>query len=195
MKIQSVNNSDSGMVKVNISSPKMLGGIGMILSLLGAVPWIGILFIIIGYTMLTISIYQLSKILKNPKIFNMFIVALSLGFIGGIIAVVFGLISFISTYAFSGFRGEGATVGLGFGFVIAIIIAYAIFIVAAYFYKQSYSLLAQAINHKMFNTAGLTMFIGAITMILLIGFIISFIGNILLIIAFFTAPDEVEVPA
>ena len=51
--------------KVNISTQKILGGIGALLILLSAVPGIGILFSIVGGVLLIVSIYQISNMLKN----------------------------------------------------------------------------------------------------------------------------------
>ena len=55
-------------------------------------------------------------------------------------------------------------------------------------------MLANALNHKLFSTGARLMFIGAITIILFgLGAILLFIGWIILAVAFFTAPEEVEV--
>ncbi|AEF19970.1 MULTISPECIES: DUF996 domain-containing protein [unclassified Hydrogenobaculum] len=176
-------NNSSGN-KVNISTQKMLGGIGAILILLSVVPGIGILFSIVGGVLLIVSIYQISNMLKKPAIFNKFIIGFVLGLIGWIIALFFGLLSFVGIVVFF-------STGIG---IIAIILVYILFIAATYFYKKAYSMLANALNHKLFSTAGLLMFIGAITIILFgLGAILLFIGWIILAVAFFTAPEEVEV--
>ncbi|MGC8588671.1 MAG: DUF996 domain-containing protein, partial [Hydrogenobaculum sp.] len=71
-----------------------------------------------------------------------------------------------------------------------------LFIAATYFYKQAYDMLSSAINHKLFSTGGLLILIGAIMIILLgLGLILLPIGWIVVAIAFFTAPDEVELRA
>jgi uncharacterized membrane protein len=83
-----------------------------------------------------------------------------------VIALAFGLMAGISSFA-SPMRDEtGAILGLVFGFIVAIIVAYAISLVASYFYKEAYEILAQATAHNLFKIAGLLMFIGAITIIL-----------------------------
>jgi len=63
----------------------------------------------------------------------------------------------------------------------------------AYYYKQAYDMLANALNHKLFSKGARLMFIGAITTIILVGFILLFVGWVMLAVAFFTAPEEVEV--
>jgi uncharacterized membrane protein len=105
--------------------------------------------------------------------------------------------SFISVLISSGFThnfASGMFFGMGIGIFVAIILAYILFIAATYFYKQAYDMLALAINHNLFSTTGLLMYIGAITIILFgLGGILLFIAWIMLAVAFFTAPEEVEV--
>ena len=115
-----------------------------------------------------------------------------LNIVGTVIAFAFGLMSGISLSAYV--RGEtGATFGLGL-LAVAIIVAYAISLAAFYFYKEAFDILAQATTHNLFKIAGLLMFIGAITIILFgLGLLLIIVGYIVLAVAFFTAPNEVEV--
>ncbi len=179
--------------RVNISTQKMLGGIGSILMLLGWIPGIGILLSILGVVLWIISIYQLSNILRKPSIFQKILIGFVLNIAGIVIALGFGLMAGISSFATM--RDEtGAILGLGLGVIVAIIVAYAIGLVAFYFYKEAYDILAQATAHNLFKIAGLLMFIGAITIILFgLGALLIIAGYIVLPIAFFTAPNEVEV--
>jgi uncharacterized membrane protein len=179
--------------RVNISTQKMLGGIGSILSLLGWIPGIGILLVIVGFVLWLISMYQLSNILGKPGIFQKVLIGFLLSVAGIVIAFAFGLMAGISSFA--SIRGEtGAILGLGLGVIVAIIVAYAIGIVVFYFYKEAYEILAQATAHNLFKIGGLLLFIGAITTILLgLGLLLIIVGEIVLVVAFFTAPNEVEV--
>lgn len=179
--------------RVNISTQKMLGGIGSILILLSWVPRIGIFLGIVGSVLWLISMYQLSNILRKPSIFQKVLIGFILNIAGIVIAFAFGLMAGILSFAIM--RNEtGAILGLGSGFVIAAIVAYAIIVVSFYFYKQAYEILASAIAHNLFKIAGLLMFIGAIAIILFgLGGLLVLVGYIVLPVAFFTAPNEVEV--
>jgi uncharacterized membrane protein len=180
--------------RVNISIQKMLGGIGSILILLVFMQGtVATLLGIVGVVLWFISIYQLSNILRKPSIFQKVLIGFVLNIGSTVIAFAFGLMAGISS--FTSIRGEtGAIFGLGLGVVVAIIVAYAISLAAFYFYKEAYDILAQAIAHNLFKIAGLLMFIGAITIILFgLGVLLIFVGEILLAVAFFTAPNEVEV--
>jgi len=179
--------------RVNISTQKMLGGIGSILMLLGWIPGIGILLSILGVVLWIISMYQLSNILRKPSIFQKVLIGFILSVADWAIALAFGLMAGISSFATMGDE-TGAILGLGLGVIVAIIVAYAIILVAFYFYKEAYDILAQATAHNLFKIAGLLLFIGAITIILFgLGALLIIVGYIVLAVAFFTAPNEVEV--
>jgi uncharacterized membrane protein len=179
--------------RVNISTQKMLGGIGYILILLGWMPRIGIVLSLVGFVLWLISMYQLSNILRKPSIFQKVLIGFILGIVGVVIAFAFGLMTGVSLFA--SVRGEaGAILGLGLGVAFAILVAYATLVVSFYFYKEAYEILAQATAHNLFKIGGLLLFIGAITIILFgLGLLLMIVGNIVLAVAFFTAPNEVEV--
>jgi len=203
--------------RVNISTQKMLGGIGPILILLGWMTGVGILLGIVGAVLWLISMYQLSNVLGKPTIFQKVLIGFILNVAGIVIAFApfaltmviafpFGLLAKLLLLLFNLTTDE--TVGimldtskLGFGALIvitvaliAIMVAYAIFVFGFYLQKRAYELLAQAIAHNLFKIAGLLMFIGAITTILFgLGILLIIVGYILLTVAFFTAPNEVEV--
>jgi Predicted membrane protein len=83
---------------------------------------------------------------------------------------------------------------VGIGVIVAIIVAYVVFVVAFYFYKEAYKILAQATAYDLFKIGGLLLFIGAITIILFgLGLLLIVVGEIVLVVAYFTAPNEVEV--
>ena len=118
--------------RVNISTQKMLGGIGYILVLL-PIPVIWIFLSIAGYILVLISLYQLSNILRKPSIFKKILISIILAIAGSIIALAIGLMTGVSLFA--SVRDEtGAILGLGFGTAITIILIYAIIVVAVYFF-------------------------------------------------------------
>jgi len=179
--------------RVDISTQKMLGGIGYILMLLSWMPRIGIFLSLVGFVLWLISMYQLSNILRKPSIFQKVLIGFILGIVGVVIALAFGLMALIPLLV-SPKNETGAILGLGLGVVFAIVVAYATLVVSFYFYKEAYEILAQAIAHNLFKIGGLLLFIGAITIILFgLGALLMIVGNIVLAVAFFTAPNEVEV--
>jgi uncharacterized membrane protein len=201
--------------RVNISTQKMLGGIGSILILLGWMTGVGILFGIVGVVLWLIGMYQLSNILGKPTIFQKVLIGFILNVAGIVIAFApfaltmviafpFGLLAKILLFNLA--RDETLDVTLdtselGFGALIvitvaliAIMVAYAIFVFGFYLQKQAYEILAQATAHNLFKIGGLLLFIGAITTILFgLGLLLIIVGYTVLAVAFFTAPNEVEV--
>lgn len=73
--------------------------------------------------------------------------------------------------------------------VLGLIVGWIVMIVATLYLRKSYDRIAEYTKVDMFKTTGLLYFIGAITLIVLIGFLILFIAKILEIVAFFTLPD------
>jgi uncharacterized membrane protein len=180
--------------RVNISTQKMLGGIGSILILLVFMPeTVATLLGIVGIVLLLISMYQLSNILRKPSIFQKVLMGFILNIVSTVMGFAFGLMAGISS--FTSIRGEtGAILRLGLGVIVAIIVVYAISLAAFYFFKEAYDILAQATAHNLFKIAGLLLFIGGITIILFgLGALLIIVGYIVLAVAFFTAPKEVEV--
>jgi uncharacterized membrane protein len=179
--------------RVNISTQKMLGGIGYILILLSWMPRIGIFLSLVGFVLWLISMYQLSNILRKPSIFRKVLIGFILNIVGMVIAFAFGLMALIPLFV-SPKNETGAILGLGLGVVFAIVVAYATLVVSFYFYKEAYEILAQATNQNLFKIGGLLMFIGAIAIILFgLGGLLMLVGYIVLAVAFFTTPNEVEV--
>jgi len=182
--------------RVNISTQKMIGGIGSILLLLFIINMPGTvatLLGIVGFVLWLISMYQLSNILRKPGIFQRVLIGFILNIVGTVIAFAFGLMALIPLFV-SPKDEAGAILGLGLGVVFAIVVAYATLVVSFYFYKEAYEILAQATAHNLFKIGEFLIFIGAITTILFgLGLLLMFVGNIVLAVAFFTAPNEVEV--
>jgi uncharacterized membrane protein len=179
--------------RVNISTQKMLGGIGYILVILASlpIPLIWIFLNIAGYILVLISMYQLSNILRKPAIFQKALIGIILVLAGILIAFTFGLMTIIASLITM--RNE-TDLAVGIGVIFAIIVGYAIVIAASYFYKEAYEILAQATAHNLFKIGGLLLFIGAITIILFgLGALLIIVSNVVLAVAFFTAPNEVEV--
>jgi uncharacterized membrane protein len=203
--------------RVNISTQKMLGGIGSILILLGLVTEIEILSIlsIAGFVLWFISIYQLSKKLEKPNIFQKVLIGLILAIAGTVILFVLeelweGIKPYVS-------MGDEVLADMEWGILVGIIAVYAIYVVSAYFYKQAFEILASTTAHNLFRVVGLLIFIGVIIIPILyvLAFLLAdagyitvhaveslrdvffplliIVSYIALAVAFLTAPNEVEV--
>jgi len=206
--------------RVNISTQKMLGGIGSILIMLGWATEIEILLIlsIVGVVLLLISIYQLSKKLEKPRIFQNVLISLILAVAVTVLAFVFEeLWEGIKPYVSMGDMGDEVLADIEWVILVGIVAAYAILVVSAYFYKQAFEILASTTAHNLFRIVGLLIFIGVIItpilyvlalLLMYAGYItihameslkdvffplLIIVSYIVLAVAFFTAPKEVEV--
>jgi len=63
-------------------------------------------------------------------------------------------------------------------------------IVAAFFLWRSYKRVAAKLNVKLFGIGALIYLIGAILTIIFVGFILTFVAQIMFAIAFFSLPDN-----
>ncbi len=165
-----------------IKDARILGGIGSILLIL---PYTNI----VGLILILIALKFIADETKKSDIFNNALYAIIMGIIG--LAILsfsfFSLISFFTLNIFA------VTFSL-----ILVAIAAVILIISMWFFKKSLDETGNTFNIGYFKTAGSLFFIGAIIAITIIGaiitFILFFIGAIFLIIAFFSLPEQYQVP-
>ena len=178
-----------------------LGRVGILLPIAAVIPIIGPLAGIAVLVLLVISHYNFSKVYEKPVIFNNAltgtIVHVGSNLIGGIIiAIAVGAtavslslqdpetfnISEITSLIF----GSGATIA-------GAIIMLAGSIVGLYFVFKALTALAEQTGVRLFKTAGLLYFIGAIAMVaFFIGTLVIFAAWIIHIIAYFSIKTEDE---
>ncbi len=151
-----------------LKDAKVWGGIGAILTLVG----LGF----VGFILKLVGVKRISDATGNEEIFSKYLWAAVLA----IIASVLMLAAMLSGMS------SGHMLGIGMVAVVAAIIM----IVAAYFMKQSYDLVARETGVKMFSTVALLYIIGAILTVIMIGVFIILIAAILEIVAFFSLPDS-----
>jgi uncharacterized membrane protein len=74
--------------------------------------------------------------------------------------------------------------------IIALTVGWILWVIGAIYLRRSYNSIAEHTNVSLFRTTGTVYLIGAITTIILIGFVILFVGRIIEVIAYFSLPDE-----
>ncbi len=185
-----------------LGDAKIFGGIGAILMILIAVPSFGGILALIGLILLFIAVKYISDETKEKSIFNNFLYFFIVTIIGVVVAgatLVYtffeaGGMSYINelqNLAYSDPMAVWDTIQpLLMGALLAIVILWIALIVSAIFLRKSYDKIGELTNVKWFKTTGLIFLIGALTLIILIGFIIILIGMILEIIAFFSLPEN-----
>jgi len=151
-----------------ISSARIICGIGSILMLLIFIPIIGVAFFIIGIIFVAIGIKQISDALKREDIYRNYLIYLALGVIAIIIRISLGVI-------------------------IVLVVTWVVFILSSLFYKRSFDEIAKTFNISLFSITAIIYLIGSILTIIGIGFIIIYIAIILQTISFFMLPEKIEI--
>jgi uncharacterized membrane protein len=186
-----------------LSNAKVFGGIGALLMLIGlfasaAGPILGI----IGLILVFIAVKKISELTKDEGIFKNYLLHFILGIITYIVIFVILLLAFGAAGGFTWISGletaeitdfESLMANFGTmigGCLVALVVGWILSILAAIYLRRSYNSIAEHTKVDLFKTTALIYFIGAITTIVLIGFLIILIARIIEIIAFFSLPDE-----
>ena len=208
---------------MTLESSKNLGGIGAILILVGtlgifALPYL-LVIALVGIIMILIALHGFADYYKEQKIFSNALFGFIAEIVGTVTAIVTLLYIIFDTTIFTsflhkiypGWNGSWSslsgmtlnTTGLGASDVTSIIgallvvgIIFWIFtIVASVLNWRSLKALSAKANVGLFSTAAMILIIGAVLTIILIGFIIMWIGVLVLTIAFFQIkPQEAQPP-
>jgi uncharacterized membrane protein len=160
-----------------LGDAKTLGGIGAILLLIPGIS-------IVGYILILIATKYVSDELGDKSIFDNMLYAV----ISGIVGVAAAAFIIFTGAAFSAVTFTASAIA---GVIVGLAVAWIALIVSSIFIRRSYNTMATKLNVGTFRTAGTLYFVGAILIIILVGFIVLFVADILQIIAFFGIPDSV----
>jgi uncharacterized membrane protein len=160
----------------SLSPVKTLGGIG---SILVFIPFVSL----VGYILVIVAVKDISDELQDKKIFDNVLIAAVTGIvvaIAGASVIVFGTIWAAFT------QGLSAIFGVGTG----LLIAWVFLIISAIYLRRAYDTMSQRLGVSSFRTAATLYLVGAILTIVLIGFVLLFVGQILQAAAYFSIPER-----
>ena len=190
------------LAQKELSRAKMLGGVGSILTLLLFVPYyVGSVLVIIGWILILIAVKDISEAVQDRSIYRNALISAIMAIIG---AVTFAVVVAAAFFAILGLgtlpTTAGSTPPTGFvGILAAAILGLAVVwiigIVGSYFLWKSFKGISAKLPVGLFGTGALLYFIGSILTIILIGFVLIFIAQILFVAAFFSVPDRPSPPA
>jgi len=160
-----------------LGDAKTLGGIGAILLLIPGIS-------IVGYILILIATKYVSDELGDKSIFDNMLYAV----ITGIVGVAAAAFIIFTGAAFSAITFTSSAIA---GVIVGLAVAWIFLIISSIFIRRAYNTMATKLNVGNFRTAGTLYFVGAILTIILVGFIILLVADILQIIAFFGIPDTV----
>ncbi len=181
----------------DLGSAKTLGGIGAILMLLGVfVPFLWLVGVILVY----LGFKNISEHVNFPKIKSDFIIFVVFFIISNAMIFILPMLVFGGfSLGITSFATTSNPMDLGgtYGSIIAVCLIIWILIVifnilSAIYFKKSCDSTTQATRVDMFKTAGIVYLIGAILLIIFIGIFIMLIAYILLAVAFFALPDQLQ---
>lgn len=185
------------------SNAKTIGKVGALLMLLGGfIPFIGPILGIVGLLLVLIAVKSISELVKDKDIFRNYLIDFILSIISIVAILVIILNGFFNIGGFSWINSlqniniqDFSTFWDYFGDIIpyaifALFVGWILWVIGAIYLRRSYNSIAEHTNVSLFRTTGTVYLIGAITTIILIGFVILFVGRIIEVIAYFSLPDE-----
>ncbi len=181
-----------------LSQAKTLGGVGSILLLLTFAPYVGMVLAIVGLVLILVAVSRVADAVGDASIRTNAIVSVVLAIAG---VLVGGLVIFAAVFRM---LGLGYLAGPGFSpntvpadfwgllaaLVLGLVVMWVFYLVSAVFLKRSADAISARLNVRMFHTAALLYLIGAALAIVLVGFALIFVAQILFVVAFFSIPEE-----
>jgi len=162
-----------------VKSAGSLGFVGVILMLVGLIPYAGVLSII-GLVLVLIALNRLSRAYGNDAIWRNALY----GFITGIVEVAVLVVAVFAYLAPILALHAPPMIPYNFGtsflvfFVVLFIIAYVFAILEYRFFRDAYRELARSSGVNDFDNAAKWYWYGALTLIVLVGAILILIGHI-----------------
>jgi|WetSurMetagenome_2_1015567.scaffolds.fasta_scaffold10051_5 uncharacterized membrane protein len=181
---------DSGR---NFETNKILGGVGALLTAIGAlVLFRGIVGIVglVGIVLLVIALRGLSDDFKDCGVFRRAVGGFIFGLIGTFIAIaVLSAFSILTGFFFTHIvLGSLVLVGAIIGWVVMFIF----FVLSGIFYRLTFYSLAEKSRVPMLRTGALILLIGSVLTIVLVGFVLMFVAWILIAVGLFSLRSPTE---
>jgi uncharacterized membrane protein len=185
----------------SLAQARTLGGVGSILILLGIVPIAGIVLSFVGFILVLIALKYISETVEDKTIFNNMLISVILAIVG----IIAGFMVAIAGRPFPFFREFRQLDGQSMfieprmypfftSLIIALIIVWVFYIGSAIFLRKCYTAVASKLNISMFDTVALLYLIGAVLAIILVGFIVIYVAEILQTAAFFSIVEKPQQP-
>lgn len=163
----------------DIKSAGTLGLVGIVLMLVGLIPYTEVLSIV-GLVLVLIALNKLSKAYGNDAIWRNALYGFIMGIVGVVVLVfaVFAyLIPILSLHAPPMIAYNFGTSFLVF-FIVLFIIAYVFAILEYRFFRDAYRELARSSGINDFNDAAKWYWYGALLFIILVGAILIIVGHV-----------------
>ena len=159
-----------------LSEAKALGGVGSILVLLVPIPTAGPVLGVIGFIMTLIAFKYIADAVKDPQIYSNMIYSVLLD----IVAIAVAAIAVIGAIY------QIVSLAMALTVIGGLVAVWILLIVASVFLRRSCNAIASKLDIHLFSTAGLIFFIGAVTSVILVGFLLILVAEVILAVSFFS---------
>ncbi len=179
---------------MKIKDIKVIGAIGLMLNLLGIIPRLGFVARITGLILILVALKEISNVLGEQDIFKKYLAGFLINLIGSLALLGLSFILGVGTFLISILQTGGIFElirNLGPIIIFLLLSFYAVLVISSYFYRESFNLLSQKTNERLFTTAANLIFYGAILTIILVGALVSLAGQIVAVVAFLSLPNEI----
>jgi len=160
-----------------IKSAGTLGLVGIILMLVGLIPYAGVL-IIVGLILVLIALNKLSKAYNNEAIWRNALYGFVMGIIGAVVLVIVVFAYIIPIFTMSALSPYDFGLSFLVFFIVLWIIVYVFTILEYRFFRDAYRELAGSSGVDDFNKAAKWYWYGALLLIIFVGAILIIVGHI-----------------
>jgi len=156
---------------------RVLGGVGALLMVGGAIPYVGFALMIAGLVVLLIAYRRISNEVKNNEVWSGIFRWLIFGFVSSFVFIFGGLLVFLGLLS-------GVSMGLLVSGIVLGLAAYGFVLLSTWNFYQANKALAKSYKNDLFRVAGLLGWVAGLTSIIFVGFLISLVSKALLAVAF-----------
>jgi uncharacterized membrane protein len=197
--------SELGLALGTLSQAKTWGGLGSMLTLLTVVPLFGAIVGSMGFILIIMAMKEIADAMHDKTIYINTLIGATTS-IGGLIltslVVVRSMVRFVGLKNVTGLLPFGPSlnlqpfavgdpVGLFFAILPGLFIIWIVQLTAAVFLRRAYESIAARPKFKTLKTAGWLYLAGSSTTIILVGFGLLLVGQVILSRAFFSMEEEV----
>ena len=190
-------------VGVDIKSEKTLGLVGSVLAIVGGftgvIPYVGVFMgtvSLVGAILVLVALKGIGDKVGDDRPFKYYLYSIVVAFVGSVIAMIFILVGAlsISNATIAGMRalehpwGFFGTGMLVFGFLAFI----AVLVLGVYFAKGAWEAMYEITGVEEFQKTAKWLWWGALTAIILVGFVLLLVAAVYQIIGFANLPEELE---
>jgi Predicted membrane protein len=160
-----------------IKSAGTLGLVGVILMLVGLIPYAEVLSIV-GLVLVLIALNKLSKAYGNDAIWRNALYGFVMGMVGAVVLVIAVFVYIIPIFTMNALSPYGFGLSFLVFFVVLWIIAYVFVILEYRFFRDAYRELARSSGINDFNDAAKWYWYGALLFIIIVGAILILVGHV-----------------